>query len=93
LPSRESQLTSPIPRRSPAVPFEIGRWRHDADTVDGLPIEATEHPAISAQQMSHTQVDGRSQNGTVIFWQLTQDGQLSLWWENRAHFNRIVQPF
>lgn len=91
--SRESWFSSPIPIRSPLVLFEIGRWRHDGDTVDGLPIEATKRLKITAQQMSCPDTDCRPQNGTVVLWEFCQDRQLALWWQDRHDLDGAAQPF
>ena len=67
-PFSDDWRTRPIQIPLLSVPFEIDRWWHDGDTVNGLPIEATKRLEISAQQVGRPHTDRGPQNGTVVLW-------------------------
>ena len=75
------------------MPFKIDCWWHNADTVDGLTIQATERLEIAAQQVGRTDTDRRPENGTVILWEFRQDRQRSLGRQDRHHLDGAAQPF
>ena len=88
-----SGFTRPIQTTLPSVSFEIGSWWHDGDTLDRVPVEATKRLEIPTQQMGRTQTDRRPQNGTIVLGKFRQDGEISLWRQDRDHVDGLAQPF
>lgn len=88
-----SRFTRPMRTILPSVSFEIGGWGHDGDPLDRVPVEATKRLEIPAQQVGRTQTDRRPQNGTIVLWKFRQDGERSLWRQDRNYIDGLAQPF